>query len=90
MLFNVEQMFRYAHGKRQQEDQISLRHRGSNFESVRGREESRSFHAAKRANSILGMIKRTIVSRDQDVVYPTYAVYKSLIVRQHLEYCVQA
>src|SRR6218665_2514807 len=42
--------------------------------------------AAKRANRILGLIKRTIVSREQDVVL---RLYKSL-VRPHLEYCVQA
>ena len=42
--------------------------------------------AAKRANRILGMTKRTIVSREQDVVL---RLYKSL-VRPHLEYCVQA
>ena len=42
--------------------------------------------AAKRANRILGMIKRTIVSREQDVVL---RLYKSL-VRPHLEYCVEA
>src|SRR6218665_648826 len=42
--------------------------------------------AAKRANRILGMIKRMIVSREQDVVL---RLYKSL-VRPHLEYCVQA
>src|SRR6218665_3955356 len=42
--------------------------------------------AAKRANRILGMIKRTIVSREQDVAL---RLYKSL-VRPHLEYCVQA
>src|SRR6218665_2688606 len=42
--------------------------------------------AAKRANIILGMIKRTIVSREQDVIL---RLYKSL-VRLHLEYCVQA
>jgi len=42
--------------------------------------------AAKRANRILGMIKRTIVSREQDVVL---RLYKSL-VRPHLEYSVQA
>jgi len=37
--------------------------------------------AAKRANRILGMIKRTIVSREQDVIL---RLYKSL-VRPHLE-----
>src|SRR6218665_1752258 len=41
---------------------------------------------AKRENAILGMIKRTIVSREQDVVL---RLHKSL-VRPHLEYCVQA
>src|SRR6218665_1086242 len=41
--------------------------------------------AAKRANRILGMIKRTIVSSEQDVVL---RLHKSL-VRPHLEYCVQ-
>src|SRR6218665_439992 len=43
--------------------------------------------AAKRANRILGMTKRMIVSREQDVV-PTCRLYKSL-VRPRLEYCVQ-
>ena len=41
---------------------------------------------AKKENRILGMIKRTIVSRDKDTVL---RLYKSL-VRPHLEYCVQA
>ena len=41
--------------------------------------------AAKRANRILGMIKRTIVIREQDVVL---RLYKSL-VRPHLEHYVQ-
>src|SRR6218665_3499018 len=42
--------------------------------------------AAKRANRILGMIKRTLVSREQDVVLRL----NQSLVRPHLESCVQA
>lgn len=42
--------------------------------------------AAKKGNKILGMIKRTIVSRDKETMV---GLYKTL-VRPHLEYCVQA
>jgi hypothetical protein len=42
--------------------------------------------AAKKANRVLGMIKRTIVSREKDIIL---RLYKTL-VRPHLEYCVQA
>jgi hypothetical protein len=42
--------------------------------------------AAKKGNQILGMIKRTIVSRDKEIIM---RLYKTL-VRPHLEYCVQA
>ena len=41
--------------------------------------------AASKGNQVLGMIKRTMVSRDKDVILK---LYKSL-VRPHLEYCVQ-
>ena len=42
--------------------------------------------SAKKGNRILGMIKRTIVSRDKEIII---RLYKTL-VRPHLEYCVQA
>ena len=42
--------------------------------------------AAKKGNRILGMIKRTIVSRDKEIILK---LYKTL-VRPHLEYCIQA
>ena len=42
--------------------------------------------AAKKANRILGIVKRTIVSRDKEIIM---RIYKT-IVRPHLEYCVQA
>ena len=41
--------------------------------------------AAKKGNKILGMINRTIVTRDKETIL---RLYKSL-VRPHLEYCVQ-
>ena len=42
--------------------------------------------ASKKANSTLGMIRRTIVTRDKDTIR---RLYKSL-VRPQLEYCIQA
>ena len=42
--------------------------------------------AAKKGNRILGTMKRTIVSRDKEIIM---RLYKTL-VRPHLEYCVQA
>src|SRR6218665_2570194 len=41
--------------------------------------------ASKKANSTLGMIRRTIVTRDKDKIL---RLYKSL-VRPQLEYCIQ-
>ena len=42
--------------------------------------------AATKANQMLGLIKRTIVQKNKDVILP---LYKSL-VRPHLDYCVPA
>jgi ribonuclease P/MRP protein subunit RPP40 len=47
---------------------------------------SQCVKAAKKANQILGLIKRTITCKKKDILLK---LYKSL-VRPHLEYCIQA
>jgi|SRR6218665_400152 len=52
----------------------------------RSTKQSRQYaEAANQANATLGMIRRTIVTRDKDTIL---RLYKSL-VRPQLEYCIQ-
>ena len=51
--------------------------------SCSGKRQDQCVKAANKANSVLGMIKRTVKSRSRAVMLP---LFKSL-VRPHLEYC---
>ena len=42
--------------------------------------------AASKGNQILGLIRRTIIYREKQIIVPLYKA----IVRPHLEYCIQA
>src|SRR6218665_3067333 len=95
MLFNLEKCSVMHMGKGNQE--LSYEMGGK---VLKGSEEERDLgvimhrsakpsrqcaEASKMANSTLGMIRRTIVTRDQDTILK---LYKSL-VRPQLEYCIQ-
>src|SRR6218665_36439 len=95
MLFNLENCSVMHMGKRNQEFsyemgatvlKVSEKERGLGVIMLRSATPSRQCaEASKRANSTLGMIRRTIVTRDKDTIL---RLYKTL-VRLQLEYCIQ-
>src|SRR6218665_2823335 len=95
MLFNLEKCSVMHMGKRNQELsyemggkvlKVSEEERDLGVIMHKSAKPSRQYaEASKEANSTLGMIRRTIVTRDQDTIL---RLYKSL-VRPQLEYCIQ-
>ena len=95
MLFNVEKCSVMHMGKRNQKCRYEMN--GTTLkETTEERDLGILVHnsakpsiqcakAANRGNQVLGIIKRTMVSRDKDLILK---LYKTL-VRPHLEYCVQ-
>jgi hypothetical protein len=95
MLFNVEKCSVMHMGKRNSEFsyemggmvlKVSEEERDLGVIMHKSAKPSRQCaEASKKANSTLGMIRRTIVTRDKDTIL---RLYKSL-VRPQLEYCIQ-
>src|SRR6218665_2112943 len=94
MLFNLEKCSVMHMGKRNQElsfemggkvFKVSEKERDLGVIMHRSAKPSRQCaEASKKANSTLGMIRRTIVTRDKDRIL---RLYKTL-VRPQLEYCI--
>jgi len=95
MLFNLEKCSVMHMGKRNNESsyemggkvlKVSEEERDLGVVMHKSAKPSRQCaEAAKKGNSTLGMIRRTIVTRDKDTIL---RLYKSL-VRPQLEYCIQ-
>ena len=96
MMFNVDKCSVMHMGKRNQEFQYEMggillktseeeRDLGVIVHNS-GKPSRQCAEAAKRANKILGLVKRTIISRNQEIIIRLY----KCLVRPHLEYCVQA
>jgi hypothetical protein len=96
MLFNTEKCKVVHFGRNNQNCEYSLN--SVNIKSVNEERDlgviiqsnlkvsSQCVKAVKTGNKILGMIKRSFVTRDKDIIL---GLYKAL-VRPHLEFCVQA
>ncbi|KAK4822917.1 LOW QUALITY PROTEIN: hypothetical protein QYF61_023417, partial [Mycteria americana] len=75
---------KYKLGEEWLESSPAERHLGVLVNSRLNMSQQRAL-AAKRANHILGCIKHSITSRSKEAISPLYSV----LVRPHLEYCVQ-